>query len=127
MSGLATHWHGGPSTYLTEGAQSTLSPHSHAAADVANLFWVMMGVSFAGLALVVGMLVWSRVRRGSGPSERATWGVVVGLGVVFPLAIVTALFVVSDTLLINVTDAPASGSTALTINAVGHDWYWEFR
>ncbi|HEY2353605.1 MAG TPA: cytochrome c oxidase subunit II [Gaiellaceae bacterium] len=109
------------------GAQSTLTPHSHAAADVANLFWVMMGVAFGGLALIVGMLVWSRVRRGSRVSERATWLVVVGMGVVFPLAIVSALFVVSDALLINVTDAPAAGTTALTVDAIGHDWYWEFR
>jgi len=104
-----------------------LTPHSHAALDVANLFWWMMGVSFGGLALVVGMLVWSRVRRGSALSERATWLVVVGMGVVFPLVVVTALFVVSDALIINVTDAPASSSTALTIRAVGHDWFWEFR
>jgi cytochrome c oxidase subunit 2 len=28
---------------------------------------------------------------------------------------------------INVTDAPAAGTTSVTIDAVGHDWYWEFR
>jgi cytochrome c oxidase subunit 2 len=67
------------------------------------------------------------VRRGVGPSERAAWFVVVGMGVVFPLVVVTALFVVSDAFVINVTDAPAAGSTSLTIDAVGHDWYWEFR
>jgi cytochrome c oxidase subunit 2 len=114
-------------THLAGGAQNTLTPHSHAAADIANLFWWMMGVSFGGLALIVGLLVWSRVRRGTGLSERATWGVVIGMGVVFPLAIVTALFVVSDTLVINVTDASAIPAHALTIDAIGHDWYWEFR
>ena len=119
MSVLTTHWAGG--------AQNVLAPHSHAAADVANLFWWMMGVSFGGLLLITGMLVWSRVRRGTNLSERATWIVVVGMGVVFPLAIVTALFVVSDAFVINVTDAPAAASTSLTIDAIGHDWYWAFR
>src|SRR5205085_4998802 len=76
---------------------------------------------------VVGMLVWSRVRRGVGPSERATWAVVIGMGVVFPLAVVTALFVVSDAVVINATDAGAVSESALTIDAIGHDWYWEFR
>jgi len=112
---------------LVGGAQNALTPHSHAAADIANLFWVMMGVSFGGLALVAGLLVWSRVRPASALSERATWGVVIGMGVVFPLAVVTALFVVSDGLIIHVTDAPAASKTALTINAVGHDWFWKFR
>jgi cytochrome c oxidase subunit 2 len=119
VSGLATH--------LDGGAQNTLSPHSHAAADIASLFWWMMGVSFGGLALVVGMLVWARVKRGRGPSERAAWGVVIGMGVVFPLVIISALFVVSDGMIMNVTDASAVPSNALTIDAVGHDWYWAFR
>src|SRR5205085_1430453 len=61
------------------------------------------------------------------PTERATWGVVIGMGVVFPLAVVTALFVVSDAVVINATDAPPASQTALTIGAVGHDWWWEFR
>jgi cytochrome c oxidase subunit 2 len=114
-------------THPAGGAQDVLSPHSHAAADIANLFWWMMGVSFGGLALIVGLLVWSRVRRGRGPSERGTWAVVLGMGVVFPLAIITALFVVSDGLIMNVTDAGAVPKNALTIDAIGHDWYWAFR
>ena len=28
------------------GSQSTLNPHSHQSADIANLFWVMMAVAF---------------------------------------------------------------------------------
>jgi cytochrome c oxidase subunit 2 len=118
MSDLATHWGNG---------QNTLAPHSHAAADIANLFWWMMGVSFGGLALVVGLLLWSRVRRGTNLSERTTWIVVVGMGVVFPLVVVSALFVVSDTFVINATDASAIPQNALEIDAIGHDWFWQFR
>ncbi len=114
-----------------------LNPHSHAATDLANLFWVMAAVAFGGLAFVTGLLVLAWVRRGRRgfgadtdephPGERAGWWMVLGMGVVFPIAVVTALFIVSDGLIIHVTEAPAASKTAMTIEAIGHQWYWEFR
>jgi cytochrome c oxidase subunit II len=114
-----------------------LNPHSHASGDLANLFWVMMAVAFGGLALVTGLLLWAWVRRGRRgfrsdpddphPGEKPAWFVVVGMGVVFPVAVVVALFIVSDWAIVNVTQAPAASSTAMTVDAVGHQWYWEFR
>jgi cytochrome c oxidase subunit II len=117
------------------GSQDPLNPHSHASTDIANLFWVMMAVAFGGLALVTGLLVWARLRRGRRatdpddphPGERPAWFVVVGMGVVFPMAVVVALFIVSNGAIVNVTQAPAASSTAMTVEAVGHQWYWEFR
>ena len=120
------------------GTQNTLNPHSHPARDIANLFWVMMAVSFGGLALITGLLVFAwfrRGRRGLGggaaddphPGERPSWFVVVGMGVVFPLVVIVALFIVANGAIINVTQAPAASSTALTVDAVGHQWYWAFR
>ena len=119
------------------GSQSALNPHSHAATDIANLFWVMTAVSFGGLALITGLLVWAWVRRGRRgfgadpddphPGEKQAWWVVIGMGVVFPLTVIVALFIVGDWAIINVTQAPASSSTALTVEAIGHQWYWEFR
>jgi cytochrome c oxidase subunit 2 len=117
------------------GSQDALNPHSHASTDIANLFWVMMAVAFGGLALVTGLLVWARLRGGRRvtdpadphPGERRAWFVVVGMGVVFPMAVVVALFIVSNGAIVNVTQAPAASSTAMTVEAVGHQWYWEFR
>ncbi|HKU55493.1 MAG TPA: cytochrome c oxidase subunit II [Gaiellaceae bacterium] len=120
------------------GSQDTLAPHSHAASDISNLFWVMTGIAFGGLALVTGLLVWAwvrRRRRGFGstdpddphPGEKPAWFVVVGGGVVFPLMVVIALFIVGDWAIINVTEAPSASSTTLTVDAVGHQWYWAFR
>jgi cytochrome c oxidase subunit II len=119
------------------GQQSALSPHSHAAADITNLFWVMMAVAFGGLALITGLLVLAWVRRGRPgfgadpddphPGERPAWFVVVGMGVVFPLTVIVALFVVGNWAIINVTQAPAESSTALTVDAIGHQWYWAFK
>jgi len=120
------------------GTQNALNPHSHPAADIANLFWVMMAVSFGGLALITGLLVFAWVRRGRRgfggadpadphPGEKPAWFVVVGGGVVFPLMVVTALFIVGNWAILNVTQAPAASSTAMTVDAIGHQWYWEFR
>ena len=119
------------------GSQNTLAPHSHASGDIANLFWVMMAVAFGGLALVTGLLVWAWVRRGTRgfgsdpddphPGEKQAWVVVVGMGVVFPLIVVVALFIVANGAIIGVTEAPAASSAAMTVDAIGHQWYWEFR
>jgi cytochrome c oxidase subunit II len=119
------------------GEQDTLNPHSHAATDIANLFWVMTAVAVGGLALITGLLVFAWVRRGRRgvgadpadphPGERPAWFVVVGMGVVFPLMVIVALFIVGDWAIINVTQAPAASSTAMTVDAIGHQWYWEFR
>jgi cytochrome c oxidase subunit II len=119
------------------GFQDTLNPHSHAASDITNLFWVMMAVAFGGLALVTGLLVFAWVRRGPRgiagdtadphPGEKPAWFVVVGMGVVFPLAVIVVLFIVSDWAIVKVTQAPAASSTAMTVKAIGHQWYWAFR
>jgi cytochrome c oxidase subunit 2 len=119
------------------GEQNTLNPHSHAATDIANLFWVTMAISFGGLALVTGLMVAAWIRRGrrgtaSHPGDREAGErlgnrVVIALGVVLPIGVVCALFVVANTLIINVTQAPAASSTSLTVHAIGHQWWWQFE
>ena len=118
------------------GVQNTLNPHSHPAADIANLFWWMTGISFGGLALVSGIMIaaWFRRAHGGTPShpddehagEILGNKVVIGLGVVLPIAVVCALFVIGNVLVINVTQAPAASSTSLTVQAIGHQWWWQF-
>jgi cytochrome c oxidase subunit II len=117
--------------------QESLHPASHAAHDIATLFWWMMGVAWGGLAIVVGLLLlaWRRRnRRGIGDDtsgekagERAGWFVVVGAGIVLPIALISALFVVSDLFVIKATEAPAANATRLTVVVVGHQWWWEVR
>jgi cytochrome c oxidase subunit II len=119
------------------GPQNALNPHSHASADIANLFWVMMAVAFGGLALITGMLIFAWVRRGRRgfgadpddphPGEKPSWFVVVGMGVVFPLMVIVALFIVGNGVILRVTQAPAASSTAMTVETIGHQWYWAFR
>ena len=119
-----------------DGANS-LDAHSHQARDIASLFWWMMGGAWFALGLVVGLLFWSwkrRKRRGFGrdaggekPGEKQSWYVVVGFGIVTPIVVIAALFVVSDLFVIKTTQAPASTTTKLTVLVIGHQWWWEVR
>jgi cytochrome c oxidase subunit 2 len=115
-----------------ENEQTSLHPASHATHDIATLFWWMTGIAWGGLGLVVALLfvAWKRRnRRGADPKtgERRGWYVVVGAGIVMPIALITALFVVSDLLVIRTTEAPAANETRLTVLVVGHQWWWEVR
>ena len=117
--------------------QNALEPASHQSQDIASLFWWMMGGAWIGLALVVGLLLLSwkrRNRRGFGsdvagrkPGEKAGWAVVVGGGIVAPMAVCVTLFVIADLFLIRTTQAPAKGATAMTVRVIGHQWWWEAR
>jgi cytochrome c oxidase subunit 2 len=113
--------------------QNALAPKSHQARDIATLFWWMMGGAWIGLAVVVGLLVvaWRRRDRRAGagdqPSERAGWFVVVGAGMALPIAVLVVLFVISDVFVIRTTQAPAAGTTRLTVLVTGHQWWWEIR
>jgi cytochrome c oxidase subunit II len=119
------------------GSQNALAPESHQARDIASLFWWMMGGAWVGLGLVVGLLAWSwkrRNRRGFGrdvegekPGEKRSWYAVVVLGIVMPIAVISTLFVVSDLFVIKTTQAPASTTTRLTVQVIGHQWWWEVR
>ena len=119
------------------GPQNALAPKSHQAADIASLFWWMMGGAWIGLGLVVALLLLSwkrRNRRGIGadtegdkPGERFSWYVVVGLGIAMPIVVISTLFVISDIFVIKTTQAPAGNATKLTVRVIGHQFWWEVR
>jgi cytochrome c oxidase subunit 2 len=113
--------------------QNALAPKSHQATDIARLFWWMMGIAWVGLALVVAMmlLAWRRARRKRGDDpkegEQTAFRVVIGGGIVFPIVLIAALFVVADIFVIKTTQAPAKGATELTIRVTGHQWWWDVQ
>jgi cytochrome c oxidase subunit II len=114
------------------GNENVLHGESHQAHAIDRLWWVMFGVSCFGFMLVTSLLLlgwWRRNRRelpGGGDERVATW-LVVGLGIAMPIVLLTALFVWSDIFVIRSTAAPAAGSTQMTIDVIGHDWWWEAR
>jgi cytochrome c oxidase subunit 2 len=92
----------------------------------------MFGVACFGLAIVGALLMLGWIRRNrrelpGGGDERVATGLVVGLGIVMPIVLLAALFVWSDLFVMRSTAAPTKGSTAMTIDVVGHDWWWEAR
>jgi cytochrome c oxidase subunit 2 len=113
--------------------QSSLAPKSHAASDIASLFWWMMGVAWLGIGVVVCLmlLAWRRAHRSPGhepkEGEQLAFRVVIGAGIVFPIVLIAALFVISDIFIIKTTQAPAKAATQLTVQVIGHQWWWEVR
>jgi cytochrome c oxidase subunit 2 len=114
------------------GNQNTVAPASPQEHSITDLFWVMLGGSIVGFALVV-VLLWLGYARRTRPGlprdvgERGATRLVVGLGIALPVALLIALFVWSDVFVITSTAAPKRSSTALAVNVVGHDWWWEVR
>jgi cytochrome c oxidase subunit II len=112
--------------------QNVLHPHSPAEHSISVLWWVMLGGAWIGLTLVAVLLVlgWVRRRRESlpfGGGERTATRLVIGLGIATPIVVLTGLFLWSDIFVIRSTAAPARGSTALTVEVTGHQWFWEIR
>ena len=117
---------------MTGSGQSTLTPHSDPAHDIALLWWVMFGVACVGFAIVAVLLLLGWVRRHRetlpfGGDERAATRLVVGLGIATPIVLLSALFIWSDVFVIRSTAAPNPNSTQLTVHVVGHQWFWDIR
>ncbi len=115
--------------------QNTLAPESHSSRDIASLFWWMTGGAFIGLAVVVGLMLWSYKRRatvgfggdrtGFKPGEKRAVTTVVVLGIAVPIVVLVTLFVVSDIFVIKTTQAQAAAKESLTIVVTGHQWWWQ--
>jgi cytochrome c oxidase subunit 2 len=114
------------------GNQNTLNPAGGPEHSITQLFWVMFGVAIVGFGLIVFLLFLGWARRElpelpGGRGEKTATRIVIGFGVALPIVLLTALFVWSDFFVMRSTAAPAKGSTALTINVIGHQWWWEAR
>jgi cytochrome c oxidase subunit II len=117
---------------LLAAGQNVLHPHSHAEHEISVLWWVMFVGSCIGLMLIAFLLLLGWLRRNQptlpfGLGERAATGLVIGLGIALPIALLSALFFWSDVFVIRSTAAPSPRSTALTVRVVGHQWWWEIR
>lgn len=109
---------------------SVLSPEGESAQRIDRLWWLMLWISLAVLAVVLGLMVAAIVRRGRRDVEvdRTTpsWGdpFIVIAGVAVPALILIAVFVVSLRDLDSITE---QGDATLTIDVIGHVWWWEVR
>jgi cytochrome c oxidase subunit II len=112
---------------------SPLDPNSPASRHIETLWWWMLAVASVVFLGAVAMLVvgWLRKDRPGlpfiGESESANTVLVILFGIAIPIVILVALFVVSDLVLLNETDAPKASSTAMTLTVTGHQWFWQAR
>jgi cytochrome c oxidase subunit II len=113
------------------GKQSILSTHSPQAHDIALLWWWMLAAAtivFGGTVVMLGV-AW--LRRGKpglpllGEREQVTEGLVLVFGIAVPAVVLVTLFAVSDVYLVGKTGPPQPSSTAMTIDVIGHQWWWE--
>jgi cytochrome c oxidase subunit II len=109
------------------GDQSSLDPKGPQSRDIGTLWWGMMTAAWVGLAVIVFLLLLAYRRRRREGSERAGWTVVITNGIAAPIVVLVALFIIGDIFLIRSTEAPAAGSTTMTVRVVGHQWWWEVR
>jgi cytochrome c oxidase subunit II len=110
-----------------------LAPHSHQTHVIALVWWWMLGAATVVFLGAVGLLLAAFMRRREaglplfGSRERIAEGMVVVFGIVIPLIVLLALFGATDIYAIRYTEAPAAGSTSVTVDVVGHQWWWEVR
>ena len=114
------------------GNQNTVHPESPQERAIATLWWVMLAGAAIGFGIILVLLTlgWLRRHRENLPlgiGERGGARMVVGLGVITPVVLLTALFVWSDVFVIKKTQPAAASSTAMTVDVIGKQWFWEFR
>ncbi|MFZ0040609.1 MAG: cytochrome c oxidase subunit II, partial [Solirubrobacteraceae bacterium] len=115
------------------GKQSILSTHSKPAHDIALLWWWMLAAAAIVFFGAVALLVLAWFRRDTpglpffGEREAAGQGMVLLFGVGIPIVVLLVLFGVSDVYLVGKTGPPNPKTTAMTVDVIGHQWWWEVR
>ena len=115
------------------GKQSILSTHSPQAHNIMLLWWWMLAAAVVVFVGAVAMLVLSWLRRGTpglpwfGEREDISERMVLAFGIGIPIVALVALFAVSDVYLVGQSSPPNPRTTAMTVDVIGHQWWWEVR
>ncbi len=115
------------------GKQSILNTHSPQAHNIMLLWWWMLAAAVIVFLGAVAMLTVAWFRRETpglpffGERENISEGMVLVFGIAVPLVTLVALFAAANVYLIRQTSPPPPSSTAMTINVIGHQWWWEVR
>jgi cytochrome c oxidase subunit 2 len=111
-------------------APSTLDPHGPGAARISVLWWVMFGLAVTLILFVTILLFYGVLRKRKGERDleadekKGTRLIIIG-GVIVPVIILAALFVV----MLNDLQAESRevAGAKLSIDVVAHQWWWEVR
>jgi cytochrome c oxidase subunit II len=108
-----------------DGIQSAMSPHGRNAEVIASLAWVLFiaaGLIFLFVLALAGFLMIA-------PAERRRYlagpGLIIGIGLVFPVVVLSLLLVF--TLPVGDALTTAAAGRPLRIEVVGRMWWWEVR
>jgi cytochrome c oxidase subunit 2 len=105
---------------------STLKRDGSISADNDTLWWILFAVAAAVFVVVVSLFLLALFRGSDGHSGSSSPGnrfVVVG-GAIIPAVILFVIF--GFTLSTMVVESASASPTALTIEVIGHEWWWQF-
>ncbi|MDQ6905575.1 MAG: cytochrome c oxidase subunit II [Chloroflexota bacterium] len=109
------------------GSPSALDPHGPGAGKIATLWWILFAVAAVVFVIVMGSLFYALFHRRRADASRPVNAnaLVLVLGVIVPAIILMVILVFA----INTESALSSASTSanLTVEVVGHQWWWEVR
>lgn len=109
-----------------EGVQSMLDPAGPAAAEISKLWWFMLITGSIVLVITLGLLAAALLRRPRGEEAGPPLGsgrfVVLG-GLIGPGIILVVLLILT----LRTTISLRTPETTLTIQVIGHRWWWEVR
>jgi cytochrome c oxidase subunit II len=112
-----------------EGNQSMFNPQGPAARSIAGLGWIMLAICLAVYVAVLVALWWALARaRHVGdelPQTTTRLTRVVAGAVALTAAILVTLTASSDLVGRGLTSPTGPG--AITVDVVGHQWWWEFQ
>lgn len=101
-----------------------LDPSGSAAREIADLWWLLVGLgALAFVVVVVALVVGLRRQPTDGSPTGGRW--LIGGGVVMPAVLIVVVLVATIASMRAVSSAPSDD--AVTIEIVGHQWWWEVR
>ncbi|MBK8020789.1 MAG: cytochrome c oxidase subunit II [Chloroflexi bacterium] len=113
---------------------SALSPRGPGAEAISGLWWFMFIVAVIVYAITMGLLAIALLRRRTGAVDlrartpRGAYSFIVIAGIVVPLIILLVLFGFTlQTMVVIASPGEAGDSDSLTIQVIGHQWWWEVR
>jgi cytochrome c oxidase subunit 2 len=111
------------------GVQSPLNPAGPQASSIASVTWWFFGVCAAAYILTLAALFWAVARRrqptDDAPETARRLGWVIG-GAVAVTVVTLVILTVSSVVAGRGLNAP-SAPGAITLEVIGHQWWWEFR
>lgn len=111
-------------------APSGLSPQGAGAAQIANLWWIILALGAAIFVGVMALLLYALFRRrrrpaGSEASSRRTWLMIAGGGILLPVIVLLALFWLTLQTMVALSAPPSEAE--FTIEVIGHQFWWEVK